>query len=140
MNVLAIVVSKLGRGVGFVGGFIFREPRVAVDSEKRPARRPGIGNEMGADFFKVRAEIGDESLEGFPYFVDVSGLVCVEPFAVVVGFQVFEEFEKLIVEMRFFCCHANSPVAFIYGRQECLPHQKHSDLKIFLSASQLRVS
>ena len=87
-------VGKVGREVGLVGRFIFREPRVSVDTEHGPARGTRVGDEVVADGRQRTTEGADEPQHGIAGFGFVPRLVLAEPLAVVMRLQVLEKTEE----------------------------------------------
>src|SRR5262245_62307163 len=82
------------RGRRLVRLLVFGEARVAVDAEHRTAGRLRIGYELRTDFEQPRSKRGDEGEQRVAHVGDVAILVRVEPFLLVIGFQLPQEIEK----------------------------------------------
>src|SRR5262245_311976 len=88
------LVREERRGRRFVRLLVLREAGVAVDAEHRTAGRLRIGDQVRADFEQPRPKRDDEGEQRVAHVGDVAILVRVEPFLLVVGFQLPKEIEK----------------------------------------------
>src|SRR5262245_20658995 len=88
------LVREERRGRRFVRLLVLREASVAVDAEHRTAGRLRIGDQIRADFEQPRSKRDDEGEQRVAHVGDVAILVGVEPFLLVVDFQLPQEIEK----------------------------------------------
>ncbi len=99
VGVVPALVAEVHAGVGLVGRLVAAEPGVALDAEQRAAHRAGIGHEVGRDRVEAFREVGDEVECRLAHRRLVSGLVGVEPLAIVVRGKVLQEGEQRRGEM-----------------------------------------
>src|SRR5262249_20939986 len=81
--------------VGLVGRLVTREARITIDAEERAARRPRVGDDVGADRTQLRRDRRDEREERLSHLSEISVLVPVEPVTLVVFAQFLEEAKEL---------------------------------------------
>src|SRR5262245_62943181 len=98
----AALVKEERRGRRLGRFLVLRETRVAVNAEHRPAGRLRIGDEIRTDSEQPRSKRGDEGEQRVAHVGDIAVLVRVEPFLLVVGFQLPQEIEKPRAESKLF--------------------------------------
>jgi hypothetical protein len=99
MGVFCHGVAELDAGVEFVRRLVLRESGISLDTEERASGLAGVGDEVLGYLVERAGEVVYEVERRLAYVLLESSLIGLEPFAVVVLFDVPEEAEELWCEV-----------------------------------------
>ena len=91
VNVLSQLMTKMNADVDFVGGFVFGEPSVAVNSHDRSTHTFGYCHKAGRYFLEQGLKCFYESKCGKEHFCFVALLMIRKPLPSVVALQLFQK-------------------------------------------------